>query len=554
MMISLKWFGKNSQQPWNQQSITRQFKLASVTILGLVAGVTMTSLISLNLVRQKTELTLLASFELQQLIVKMNHALEKTYQLEQDFFQEILTLGVDRARQNHLNYHDQNVNQIQTISNQIQQLIEVQHLSQKIHHGHDDVLAYRQTIKAYHHEFKQADDLAEDLGSKNSSIIQENHKVVQLLHANIKWADNPEMMDLYHQLIATEKAYLLTREPLEKQKLNQVIDQLGQMIKQETYLTFDEQENAEKYLSLSQSNFEKISILEAEIRQISDRFREESERVSNQLLSLSNEEVQLAYQEIQRTTQHMTLILAGSVVAMITLSSIIWRSFQSALKQLEIEQEKSERLLLNILPESIAQRLKYQPGTIADNFEEATVLFADIAGFTQLSTQISPTELVNLLNEIFSAFDQITTEKNLEKIKTIGDAYLVVGGLPIPRSDHAEAIAELALEMQRVITEFNQKYHYNLQLRIGINTGPVVAGVIGAKKFIYDLWGDTVNTASRMESHGIVGKIQVTEATYQRLQHQYEFEGRGLMTIKGKGQMNTYLLKGKATECLQFIA
>jgi class 3 adenylate cyclase len=198
---------------------------------------------------------------------------------------------------------------------------------------------------------------------------------------------------------------------------------------------------------------------------------------------------------------------------------------------------------LNILPEEIANRLKRGDSTIADTFAEVTVLFADIVGFTQLSSRVSPTELVSLLNDIFSTFDRLADKHGLEKIKTIGDAYMVVGGLPIPRSDHAEAIAEMALDMQEAITDFSNTQNQDFSIRIGINSGPVVAGVIGIKKFIYDLWGDTVNTASRMESHGKPGCIHVTSATYQILQNKYLFDSRGAIEVKGKGEMNTYLLK-----------
>jgi PAS domain S-box-containing protein len=212
---------------------------------------------------------------------------------------------------------------------------------------------------------------------------------------------------------------------------------------------------------------------------------------------------------------------------------------------LRYQQEQSERLLLNILPAPIAHRLKQAEGTIAESFPEVTVLFADIVGFTQLSANISPTELVNLLNKIFSAFDLLAQIHDLEKIKTIGDAYMVVGGLPTPRKNHAQAIAEMALDMKEEIARFNQETGYALSMRIGINTGPVVAGVIGLKKFIYDLWGDTVNVASRMESHGLAGCIQVTHATYEHLQDRYSFEERGMIEIKGKGEMLAYLLTGK---------
>jgi len=224
---------------------------------------------------------------------------------------------------------------------------------------------------------------------------------------------------------------------------------------------------------------------------------------------------------------------------------------------LRIEQAKSEELLLNILPKAIADRLKQQqidvagePGNtyIAEQFDEVTILFADIVGFTQLSNQISPTELVALLNRIFSVFDDLSERYGLEKIKTIGDAYMVVGGLPNPRPDHAEAIANMALDMQREICRFRTYDNQEIQIRIGINTGPVVAGVIGIKKFIYDLWGNTVNIASRMESQGDVGRIQVTPATYDRLKDSYLLQPRGVIEVKGQGEMTTYWLVGKQSD------
>lgn len=209
------------------------------------------------------------------------------------------------------------------------------------------------------------------------------------------------------------------------------------------------------------------------------------------------------------------------------------------------EQGKVQELLLNILPPTIAKQLQEQPGLIAEKFDAVTILFADLVKFTELSTQVSPQELVTLLNTIVSTFDRLTEKHGLEKIKTIGDAYLVAGGVPLSRPDHAEAIAEMALDMQEAIAQFNAEYLTNLSLRIGINTGPVVAGVIGIKKFTYDLWGDAVNTASRMESHGITEKIQVSETTYHLLQDKYKFEERGLIEIKGKGEMKTYFLTGR---------
>jgi len=215
------------------------------------------------------------------------------------------------------------------------------------------------------------------------------------------------------------------------------------------------------------------------------------------------------------------------------------------LKQLQAEKERSERLLLSILPMPIAEQLKQGQHTIADSFAEVSVLFADIVDFTRISAYHSPIEVVSLLNKIFSAFDKLAEQHGVEKIKTIGDAYMVVGGLPTPRTDHAEAIAEIALDMLDKIAQFHAETGEPLSMRIGINTGPVVAGVIGTNKFIYDLWGDTVNIASRMESQGLPGRIQVTATTYNLLRDKYLFEERGVIPIKGKGDGMTYILAGR---------
>ena len=220
---------------------------------------------------------------------------------------------------------------------------------------------------------------------------------------------------------------------------------------------------------------------------------------------------------------------------------------KQAEEALRIEQEKSERLLLNVLPKSIAERLKADETRIADRFEETTILFADLVDFTTLSAQMPPSQLVDVLNDIFSTFDQLALAYRLEKIKTIGDAYMVAGGIPKPMHDHAEAIAEMALEMQWAIAQTLGENGESFKLRIGINTGPVVAGVIGIRKFTYDLWGDTVNLASRMESHGQPGSIQVTESFYQRVKDRYIFEPRGSIDVKGRGLMPTYWLCGRRT-------
>lgn len=209
---------------------------------------------------------------------------------------------------------------------------------------------------------------------------------------------------------------------------------------------------------------------------------------------------------------------------------------------LDAERSKAEQLLLNILPRPIAERLKADSSAIADGFAEVTVLFSDIVGFTKMSARLSPDEVVARLNEMFSAFDDIARDLGLEKIKTIGDAYMVAAGLPELRADHVEAIAEMALRMQAAVAAFSERRGEQLSVRVGIHTGPVVAGVIGKQKFIYDVWGDTVNTASRMESHGEPGKIHVSDIAYKRLVERFTFASRGAIEVKGKGLMETYFL------------
>ena len=218
----------------------------------------------------------------------------------------------------------------------------------------------------------------------------------------------------------------------------------------------------------------------------------------------------------------------------------------AAFAALEEERHKSERLLLNILPQRIAERLKNGEATIAESFPSATVLFADLAGFTEFSQHVDAQHLVGLLDEIFSAFDHLAAEHGVEKIKTIGDAYMAVAGVPVPRADHADAMAGMALGMLDAFRGLIDNRGLSLKVRIGMHSGHVVAGVIGRHKFIYDLWGDTVNIASRMESHGEASRIHVSQATRDLLDGRFRFEDRGEVPIKGKGAMRTFFLLGRA--------
>lgn len=216
-------------------------------------------------------------------------------------------------------------------------------------------------------------------------------------------------------------------------------------------------------------------------------------------------------------------------------------------RQLTQEKEHADRLLLNILPRVIADRLRAGEQVIVDSFAEVTVLFADIVGFSQLAARLSPTELVRTLNTVFSKFDFLAAKFGLEKIKTIGDAYMAVGGLPERCSDHAERAAEMSLAMQEELVQFSRETGFDLSIRVGLHSGPVVAGVIGTHKFSYDLWGDTVNIASRMESHGHPSAIQVSADTERRLRDKFLFITRGRIAVKGQGELMTYLLVGRST-------
>jgi guanylate cyclase len=232
-------------------------------------------------------------------------------------------------------------------------------------------------------------------------------------------------------------------------------------------------------------------------------------------------------------------ISAMSLVSFILLEYFV-RQKDKAFELLGREQEKSELLLLNVLPKDVVTVLKDEVRTIADYIEEVSVLFADVVNFTPLTTELAPMEMVGLLDEAFSYFDELVEKYDLEKVRTVGDSYMVAAGAPRQRPDHAQVLARMALKMN----SFAPHNGRSLQFRIGINSGPAIAGVIGTTKFHYDLWGDTVNTASRMESHGLPGKIQITRTTRDLIKDDFVCSRRGMIEIKGKGAMETWLLEG----------
>jgi adenylate cyclase len=242
------------------------------------------------------------------------------------------------------------------------------------------------------------------------------------------------------------------------------------------------------------------------------------------------------------------VVVAFFALTILGVATTVYALLQYFVRAREREQAKSERLLLNVLPEPVAARLKNEDGVIADAFAGVTVVFADIVGFTPLSQRLPAADVVALLDRVFAGWDALAAHHGVEKIKTIGDAYMAAGGIPSPRADHAEAIADFALAMRPEMARCLEGTGSALEVRIGIDTGPVVAGVIGRAKFIYDLWGDSVNTASRMESHAEPGTIQVTQRAYEHLRERYDFRPRGMIEVKGKGPMTTYVLLGRRDE------
>jgi adenylate cyclase len=245
------------------------------------------------------------------------------------------------------------------------------------------------------------------------------------------------------------------------------------------------------------------------------------------------------------TTTMLALNIAVGGTMVFTLLALFAKQRSDALSALRVEQARAESLLLNILPRSIADRLKLDSHTIADQFSSASILFADVVDFTPLSENLAPADVVGLLDHLFSHFDTLAERYGLEKIKTIGDCYMVAAGVPTPRPDHARAVVLMALDMVEAMRSSDDVGHFGLEIRVGVNSGPVVAGVIGTKRFLYDLWGDAVNTASRMESHGSPGRIQITRGTYDLLGDEFECEPRGTIAVKGKGEMEIWHVLGR---------
>ncbi len=529
----------------NKLSITNKFALAFSILILLIAQVAITAFSSLNAVIQETEVAVFNSVEIQSLVYKMDASLQNARNWERNFFFYWQSVGFNKAQEDYQGKHKQEIDRVIGDGSKLKAVLDKNNVSTTLNQSGAVVSEYLELVNQYSQNFRQVVSLVGDLGLDSVGQLAQLKATSLRLQERLRLAEVPELIASSQEIETRLKSYLTTRQATELQGINDILQRLRERI-----VISAKVNPAQRSLVISagddyQEQIKRIIGVFQEIDSKFTNFDAQTAKLSQQLIDLAAQEINRAQGQITRTNNLSKVLLMAAVVGAITVAGVIAQLFFSALKNLQAEQEKSEQLLLNILPMPIAHRLKQQEQTIADDFPSATVLFADIVGFTELSGEVSPIELVEILNVVFSEFDYLAEKHSLEKIKTIGDAYMVVGGLPTPSLTHAEAIAHMALDMLDTIEQFAKETGKNFQIRIGINTGPVIAGVIGTKKYIYDLWGDTVNIASRMESQGLPGKIQVTTAAYHLLKQQFDLESRGLIDVKGKGQMECYLLIGR---------
>ncbi|MGC1395841.1 MAG: adenylate/guanylate cyclase domain-containing protein, partial [Coleofasciculaceae cyanobacterium] len=485
-------------------SITTKFTLAFVALLLLMGIVAGTGFISLNGVQSETKAALATGIEVQRQVFRMDAGLKNARQLERDFFLRWQTVGFSSAFDNYALKHKAELEQVQDIRSRLQERLTQGNVSDALRKSNPDLVAYAEIVEQYAASFREAVGLVRDLGIENVGLLAQLEQNASGLSDRFKLADTPELMVLYLEMQSFEKQYLLTPQEAKLNSWFQAVQQLRKGIILNSKLNTIDRSQMLKSLDDYESVTKQIVELNQKIdSKIKDDVDINAKKVSDRLIGVANTEVDRARLAIDTRIQTARVLLISAVILALMVAAAVAKQFFSALKKLSEEQAKSERLLLNILPPAIAQQLKQEERTIADSFPDVTVMFADIVGFTELAAKTPPIELVEILNVIFSEFDQLTEKHGLEKIKTIGDAYMVVGGLPAAKPNHAAAMAAMALDMQDSMSEFCSDTGKALSIRIGIHTGPVIAGIIGTKKFIYDLWGDTVNIASRMESHGV---------------------------------------------------
>jgi hypothetical protein len=419
-------------------SIITKFTFAFITLLLLLGTVAITGLVSLDAVQSETEAVIDTGIEVQRLVFRMDAALKNARQLERDFFVFWSSEGFAKAYEQYVQKHRSEIKTVLSISSELQELLEGENVSDALRGSNPDVLNYVALVAQYSSDFDKAVGLVGDLGMADVGKISELEQNARRLRERLQLANTPELMVLYLEMRSFEKEYLLTRQEFIINSIYEAAKQLRNGI-----IVSSKLDSTERRLALE--DLDKYEVIVKEIvalnQQILSQIRENidinSARLTENLVGVANAEVQRARSAIANKIHWARVLLFAAVLLALIVAAAVARQFISALKAGALEQEKSERLLRNILPEPIAQRLKQERNTIADSFAEVTVMFADIVGFTQLAAQTPAIELVEILNVIFSEFDQLADEHGLEKIKTIGDAYMVVGGLPVHKPNHA---------------------------------------------------------------------------------------------------------------------
>ncbi len=521
-------------------SITAKFALAFGMLLLLIAQVAITGFSSLNVVVRETDAVIVNSVKVQQLVGEMNSALKDARLVERDFFFYWQVIGFNQAKDTYVSQFENHISAVIAAGGRLQDLLN--RSSMALRQSNQNVRSYLEVVEDYARNFRQALQIIGDLNLENVGKLAELNLLSRRIQEQLRLAESQDLVTAYQDFQNIVRSYVAIKQ---ENALNTVIQRLQKL--RESTLSMIRSTERPRFEQLLTSYEKTIRDIFQAITEIDGKLQglnEQTQPLSQNLLNIADQEVARARLQIDQINDRSRILLIISAGGALMVAWMIAQLFLAALRTVQVEKSKSEQLLLNILPSPIAERLKRKTETIADSFPSVTVMFADLVGFTQLSERMSPIELVEMLNVIFSEFDYLAEKYGLEKIKTIGDAYMVVGGLPVYREDHLEAIAHMALAMRKNISQYAKETGLPFEIRIGINTGPVVAGVIGTRKYIYDLWGDTVNIASRMESQGIAGCIQVTEVAYRLLKDQFAFTERGWVDIKGKGQMRCYILNG----------
>ncbi|NOQ34615.1 MAG: HAMP domain-containing protein [Methylococcaceae bacterium] len=588
-------------------SFLRNVKLANKLNFGfaflfiMMAIVSGLSLYGLQSVNNNFRYAIDFGVKLERLSSEAENQLLQARRREKDFLLRWKTLGFEAAKEKYITKNKVAIDNVRKSTAQMLAILPDDHKAgtRSLFNG---VKSLNQEIDIYTTEFAQLTELIEKHGFNHSgfegAFRKEAHKVEEAINkANILAVKTTLLMLRRH-----EKDYLLRGDGKYIKKVSDTLVELKIELKQKK-LSPEVLSNLNLALDDYWNSFEKLTNIKDEINITTNRFRRAAHRIEDAAIRFK----EIGYKESQKYIQEakegssktimlamtsfsvilvigllLSYLLAShikmpislldetvmsirkgnySAIAPVITSDEVGRlaetfnemnldltqalaKIKQQVEDIRKEREISEELLCNILPKPIASRLKEEE-TIAEWFGQVTIIFCDIVGFTELSSILSATDLVSRLNKVFSAFDEMSTLYGLEKIKTIGDCYMAVGGLPVACEEHAEIVADMALGMLEKLESLNLEFDRQLQIRIGINSGPVVAGVIGKSKFIYDLWGDAVNVASRMESHGIIGKIHVSESSYNLLKSKYIFEQRGIIDIKGKGNMTTYFLISK---------